>query len=167
VEGVLNASIHTSCSQPIGPGLISGDFEVVSGRSKDNGLICPLVTCAPQPAPQIEFHDREIRWDITNAGDLGLEIERISISWPTASGYLDEIKRDGDTIHKGDFAPPLAVIDGGWEGNEDKRTIRPGDTDTLKLKFQNNAAVDGAYQIEVQFSYGCSIQIDHVPGQGP
>ena len=27
-------------------------------------------------------------------GDVGLEIERISITWPTANGYLDEIPVD-------------------------------------------------------------------------
>jgi hypothetical protein len=42
VNGVLNTKIHTSCSQPIGPGLISGDFEVISGRSKNGGLLCPV-----------------------------------------------------------------------------------------------------------------------------
>lgn len=43
VNGVDNARIHTSCSQPIGPGLIRGDFEVVSGQSRFGGLLCPLV----------------------------------------------------------------------------------------------------------------------------
>jgi hypothetical protein len=42
VDGELNTKIHTSCSQPIGPGLISGDFEVVEGSSKDGGLLCPM-----------------------------------------------------------------------------------------------------------------------------
>jgi len=42
VDGTLNTTIHTSCSQPIGPGLVKGDFEVISGTSKDGGLLCPL-----------------------------------------------------------------------------------------------------------------------------
>ena len=42
VEGVKDTKIHTSCSQPIGPGLISGDFTVIEGCSKDGGLLCPL-----------------------------------------------------------------------------------------------------------------------------
>jgi len=40
VNGSLNTKIHTSCSQPIGPGLVFGDFEVVSGQSKDGGPLC-------------------------------------------------------------------------------------------------------------------------------
>ena len=37
VDGAVNASIHTSCSQPIGPGLVAGDFEVVAGVSLKGG----------------------------------------------------------------------------------------------------------------------------------
>jgi hypothetical protein len=42
IDSVLNTKIHTSCSQPIGPGLISGDFEVIAGTSKDGGELCPV-----------------------------------------------------------------------------------------------------------------------------
>ncbi len=42
VDGHLNTKIHTSCSRPIGPGLVSGDFEVIEGYSKDGGLLCPI-----------------------------------------------------------------------------------------------------------------------------
>ncbi len=44
VNGYLNAMIHTSCSEPIGPGLLRGDFEVISGYSLDGGLLCPVET---------------------------------------------------------------------------------------------------------------------------
>jgi len=39
VDGVFNTQIHTSCSKPIYPGLVSGDFEVVSGTSRDGGAL--------------------------------------------------------------------------------------------------------------------------------
>jgi len=42
VEGVHEETIHTSCSQSIGPGLIAGDFEVLAGESADGGPLCPL-----------------------------------------------------------------------------------------------------------------------------
>jgi SdrD B-like protein len=41
VDGDENTKIHTSCSQPIGPGLISGDFKVIEGYSLKGGLLCP------------------------------------------------------------------------------------------------------------------------------
>ena len=138
VNGAFNAKVHTSCSQPIGPNAVYGDFEVVAGRSKDNGAMCPLNPCAPSAASSLVLHDKELRWDTTNNGDLGLEIRRIVISWPSAAGSLVEIKRDGDTFHKGDFPPASAVIDSGWEGDANKRTIKPGETDTLKFKFERD-----------------------------
>jgi hypothetical protein len=42
VNGVKHAEIHTSCSQPIGPGLIRGDFEIIGGTSRNGGDLCPL-----------------------------------------------------------------------------------------------------------------------------
>ena len=42
VNGELNTKIHTSCSKPIGPGLVSGDFEVISGYSRNGGLLCEI-----------------------------------------------------------------------------------------------------------------------------
>ena len=42
VDDELNTKIHTSCSKPIGPGLISGDFIVIEGESLDGGQLCPL-----------------------------------------------------------------------------------------------------------------------------
>jgi hypothetical protein len=42
VNGDLNTQIHTSCSQPIGPGLEFGDFLVVEGTSREGGELCPL-----------------------------------------------------------------------------------------------------------------------------
>ena len=44
VDGVQNTKIHTSCSQPIYPGLVSGDFEVIEGYSKDGGLLATTGT---------------------------------------------------------------------------------------------------------------------------
>lgn len=42
VNGEYNTNIHTSCSQPIGPGLIKGDFEVIEGYSRNGGLLPPI-----------------------------------------------------------------------------------------------------------------------------
>ena len=43
VDGGATVDMHTSCSQPIGPGLVAGDFEVVSGESKKlNVPLCPI-----------------------------------------------------------------------------------------------------------------------------
>ena len=41
-DAELHTKIHTSCSQPIGPGLIFGDFEVIEGYSLKGGPLCPF-----------------------------------------------------------------------------------------------------------------------------
>jgi len=41
VDGDLDEEVHTSCSQPIGPGVVFGDFTVTYAESKDNGPVCP------------------------------------------------------------------------------------------------------------------------------
>ena len=106
----------------------------------------------------LEFSGQEVRWDVTNLGDVPVAITRVTISWPSANGDLIDLKRDGDTYHKGDFAPTSAVIDSGFEGDIGKRTIKDGDTDTLKFKFANDAVL-GDYSIVVEFNQGCSIEI--------
>ncbi|MHC4321982.1 MAG: tail fiber domain-containing protein [Planctomycetota bacterium] len=42
VDGILSAKIHTSCSKPIGPGLVSGDFQVIMGYSLNGGPLCAV-----------------------------------------------------------------------------------------------------------------------------
>ena len=46
VDGNEDTRIHTSCSDPVGPGLIAGSFEVISGESREfEGPLCPV--CQP------------------------------------------------------------------------------------------------------------------------
>jgi hypothetical protein len=42
VNGCYKAKIHTSCSQPIYPGLTAGPFTIIEGYSRFGGLLCPL-----------------------------------------------------------------------------------------------------------------------------
>jgi hypothetical protein len=42
VDGGLQVKIHTSCSKPIGVGLVACDFSVVGGASKDGGPLCAV-----------------------------------------------------------------------------------------------------------------------------
>jgi len=42
VDGAEHTKIHTSCSQPIGIGMVSGDFMVIDGWSLKGGQLCPI-----------------------------------------------------------------------------------------------------------------------------
>lgn len=42
VNGRFHTKIKTSCSPPIGPGLVRGDFVVISGKSSGDAGLCPV-----------------------------------------------------------------------------------------------------------------------------
>ncbi len=42
IDGIVDTTIHVSCSQEVGPGTVFGDFTVVEAISKDNGNVCPV-----------------------------------------------------------------------------------------------------------------------------
>ncbi|NNK53741.1 MAG: cadherin-like domain-containing protein, partial [Flavobacteriaceae bacterium] len=42
VNNILDETIHTSCSQPIGPGAVFGNYEVIEGASRNNGPLAPI-----------------------------------------------------------------------------------------------------------------------------
>jgi len=42
IDGVLDTEIHTSCSVPIGPGQVWGNFTIVEGYSRNGGRLCPV-----------------------------------------------------------------------------------------------------------------------------
>lgn len=40
VNGIEQTRIHTSCSEPIYVGMVSGDFEIIAGESRNGGPLC-------------------------------------------------------------------------------------------------------------------------------
>ncbi|NNC49536.1 MAG: hypothetical protein HKO01_03270 [Flaviramulus sp.] len=68
VNDVVNTKIHTSCSQPIGPGLMSGDFEVISGSSREGGDLCPVDTPPGSGDDCNECKGKVTRLDLTYNG---------------------------------------------------------------------------------------------------
>ena len=42
VDGSLNTKIHTSCSKPVGIGMVSGSFTITDGYSRNGGKLCPI-----------------------------------------------------------------------------------------------------------------------------
>jgi hypothetical protein len=82
VDGDYHTTIHTSCSQPIGPGFVSGAFLVVSGRSKLGGELCVLCQSLPSwsvmngqvvanDEPHNGSHHTEVSYDWAVSGFSG------------------------------------------------------------------------------------------------
>lgn len=49
VDGGDRLSLHTSCSEPIGPGTVVGDLVVITATSRNGGLTCPVGPIPPIP----------------------------------------------------------------------------------------------------------------------
>lgn len=165
VDGVEDAAIHTSCSQPLGPGLVFGSFRVVSVKSKDNGLVCPLVACAVSTV-DLTFGSKDMKWKVANDGDGVIHVSRVVVTWPAANGSLKKVKLGGEELYT-QLTPPPA-LDLGEDAIEvafDKRKIDPGNDEELKFEFEFDISQDETqYSIRVEFAEGCAL--DFVPGPG-
>ncbi|WP_177419532.1 SdrD B-like domain-containing protein [endosymbiont of Lamellibrachia barhami] len=95
VDGSLDTKIHTSCSKPIGPGLIAGIFEVISGTSRNGGELCPVDGGTnPPPTP-------------VDCGKCDGKVTELTLQY-NGSATIDVTvvqKKDGDTVFSGTVAP--------------------------------------------------------------
>jgi hypothetical protein len=87
VNGVENTRIHTSCSKPIGPGLVSGDFEVLEGASQNGGELCPV---EDETTPPNNDDCSECDGKITNLD--------MQFNSTTAATIVVEQKKDGAIV---------------------------------------------------------------------
>ncbi len=163
INGQLNTTIHTSCSQPVDPGLVYGDFEIIFSRSIIGGPICPP-DCNFQEI-EFKFDKDKIRWKIKNAGLGSLVVKEIYITWPeNINGQLEKIRLNGDA-YSGPASSPLKVGEKNWLGSNLKpRWIKPGATETLEFDFKKNVSKDKSkYSIRVVF-YGSNCELVFTPG---
>ncbi len=96
INGSEETTIHTSCSQPIGPGLIAGEFEVVAGESRNGGPLCPV-----EPDTEQEEEDEQ---EVAPQGEdcaTCHETQLISISETDAGciTYTLEVTNNGACAH--------------------------------------------------------------------
>ncbi len=135
VDDILNAKIHTSCSKPIGPGLLSGDFQVIEGYSLNGGLLCPANNNGDKPGkagkhwktrgndninPDVHFlgtinpadlvikTNSEEQMRVTPSGNVG-----IGDTMPQFKLSLDN---DGGIIARGEFGSGNGLSNSGEEG---------------------------------------------------
>jgi hypothetical protein len=99
LNGAYHTTIHTSCSQPIGPGLTSGQFMVVSGESKHGGTLCALCTAAPSVtsfAVNSSGSTLTGTASVRNAGEWDLNIAATSSESECTSSNYDYPEKDHD-----------------------------------------------------------------------
>ena len=95
VNGTENTDIHTSCSQPIGPGLVRGNFIVIEGYSLNGGLICEVT-----PDDSTE-QDADSDGYIDTIEDLLQVIEDLNLDKKTEKKLLGKVKKVQKELDKG------------------------------------------------------------------
>jgi cysteine-rich repeat protein len=126
-----------------------------SAEASATVTVPPLSTACATGAIALVVKDKEAQWKLTNGTSNKLQIAEITITWPAANGFLDEVKLDGRKINSGNLNPPSADLTS-FEGSIGARSIDHNKSSTLHFKFQNNASL-GAYTIEVRFTNNCSV----------
>jgi hypothetical protein len=115
--------------------------------------LTPTKTPKPGKCSDIDLDwkdDAELKIDNNYNDDI--IIEKIKLEWPDTNGKLEKIKLEGTTIWKGSDSEPKANIT--LEDDEDDRTIKDGDRDSLEFFFKDATAVDG-YDIDIEFDNEC------------
>ena len=72
VNGEIDQNTHTSCSIPIGPGAVFGDYTVVSGSSREGGELCPATT--PPTGDKCDCDGKIVEMSVVYDGPSGAEI---------------------------------------------------------------------------------------------
>lgn len=92
VDNEFDAKIHTSCSEPIGPGLVAGQFMIVSGKSRRGGELCPVVDDFTPPTTPECWVNSDCRNDYFCDGtEECVDGECISGEPPCEAEYCDEL----------------------------------------------------------------------------
>ncbi len=111
INGLINANIHTSCSKPIGPGLIVGDFLVIEGNSREGGPLCP-VESTPPDSSSCECKGKVTQLTMQFTGDTGGIDE-------TAKVTVKQ-KKDGEVVYD-DYIKSGDIFV--FDGADDKGTL--------------------------------------------
>lgn len=116
--------------------------------------------CQVSGSDALTFSGKQVSWKITNNGAEPQDISSIYLAWPSVNKKEMKVMLDGVEIYSPDLVPPSATINSGWKGTVAARTIGPGKTATLTFEFESNACTDqSGYNIDVQFSSGCSANL--------
>ncbi len=126
--------IHTSCSEPIGPGMVFGEFLIVKGYSLNGGLLCP-------PRGN-EFGDAPGYCEASHKEDgdikMGSKVDKEDYNW--VDGVDDYGNATDDDLDNYDDEDGLVNS----YGYEVKPALKENDTNySLSVKVKNKQGISG------------------------
>ncbi len=132
VDDIENTKIHTSCSKPIGIGLVSGDFEIIDGYSLGGGKLCAMgeigcsgsgeCVCEPPSSPEecieknqeigIRFNNVNIpKGAIVNNAYIEFEIAEYNDDITNLNIYIQDADNPGTfTTSNGDITGRTKIL---------------------------------------------------------
>ncbi|GAA4935207.1 hypothetical protein GCM10023314_04430 [Algibacter agarivorans] len=96
VNGSLDQKIHTSCSVPIGPGAIFGDYTVISGKSREGGELCDTNYSEEEEDDNCDCDGKLTELDLAYSGDGATII--VETKGKSGSEIFNEYVDNGGTI---------------------------------------------------------------------
>ena len=120
----------------------------------------PPADCSVSGASTVKLDDKKFYWKITNDGGIGVTIDRVDISWPSAQGKLKKLRLGRDEIWRGGIASGPATVDSRWNTNQSRRQMNAGETEEFRAEFKSKYKNDkpSDYSVTVHFAEGCSVQ---------
>jgi hypothetical protein len=113
-----------------------------------------------------EIKDRNLKWLLTNNGDVAAILTKLTLTWPEANGMLKKVKFDGDVVWD-DGAPwtlaGITLDTANFTTDPKKKRIDPGKTRVFTLEFEKNAAFF-PYQLKLIFDSGCEVDLEILTG---
>ncbi|HID70405.1 MAG TPA: hypothetical protein EYP35_08100 [Desulfobacterales bacterium] len=139
VDGSLDTKIHTSCSKPIGIGMISGSFEVSDGYSRNGGRFCP-VDAGSDPDP-----------GNGDCGECDGKVTQLTLQYNgSGSAYVEVVQKKGGEIFSSTVAPG------------EQFTFNGTDNDTLGTEI--SIYVDGSLDTQIHTSCSKPVGIGMISG---
>ncbi|KAA0000417.1 MAG: DUF11 domain-containing protein [Thermoplasmata archaeon] len=143
VDNALHTKIHTSCSQPIGPGLVSGDFLVIDGYSRNGGKLCPLpcVECGDETDEMLTYDEwAYIEFDALVVS-CGTNVNTVDVSAVAKHSCTTIYGEDSATVYVvcGNFNPDIETKKTVWNNNDwgESTGANVGDTVRFNVSVHN------------------------------
>jgi hypothetical protein len=102
-----------------------------------------------------------MRLILNNNGGTDETLTELILTWPTASGNLDDITLGGHLLYD-TVTPPTEIhlYETDWIGGEADRTIYASSTEFLSFIFEGSIVSSG-YTVTLTFKSGCVVMGSH------
>ena len=111
--------------------------------------------CTALSASEFALATASVSWTLRNDGAEPVVINQVSLNWPTENGAWLAVSIDGTDIWAGSQALSPNILEEGMLGDVGPRTIPPGGSATLTLRFANDTVGSAGYILVLDYNDDC------------